>query len=315
MTPRGGGGGGSSSGGGGSSGGCESRPGKVRAGGGSGSGSGSGQAVPAMGHALGAPLQATLQDLPDILLWKILQYVSVFNHLPRVLHDIKPFRKVVSANVNTDADLLKWFGEEIPFVKTFCLGSGLLDAVHTVPLIAVGGLWAALRRVCGKCDVCGEDALGTIDEGLWLLTHYKCLYAHLVSMDTVTAVGVETFLTSVQAPRTIQRQYIHGNSGWIPPGFRRAWTLIGAVLAQNSPLKDRCRIEEGAHIHAELCRAELESARAFRADMKVRALAREEWERATIAGRMARRKERMDALLKGVIVEETTCPSKVVLLR
>jgi hypothetical protein len=168
-------------------------------------------------------------------MWMILRFLKPYKHLPKVLRTVAPLRRFVQRQITTDDKLHRWFGAAIPFPDQFVHG---VTSVKVVPLLAVGGVWAALGRACSLCDVCHRPVPSgvVIDSGLWVLAHTKtCLRPNVCSStgaDDLTGLG--RLLRVAGAPRTEQGMYVRG-SGWVPPGvFPHAWTVYGAAaLASN----------------------------------------------------------------------------------
>ncbi len=181
-------------------------------------------------HAVGEPACGSLAKIPDSVMWMILQFLPLFNTLPEVLRTVAPLRRFALRNLTTDGYLHRWFAGAIPFFVES--GPDGKKKACVVPLIFVGGLWAALARVCRMCDVCHKRVTGGfIDPGLWIMAHAKCF-----SDNTCAEVPayLKPQLKLADAPVSGRGLYVRGST-WMPPGvFPHAWTVFGVAALDSA---------------------------------------------------------------------------------
>ncbi len=171
------------------------------------------------------------KGVPSSVLWIILRFLPPFKTLPGVLRAVPALWRFVRDHITTDKKLFQWFQGSIPF--SFHNDRSGAIVCDVVPLISVGGVWPALMRICHFCDVCHKFVVGapTIDSGLWVLAHAKCLSDNLCR---VCVPGLDKDLKGLGAPTSEQSGLFVRGSAWVPPGkFPHVWTVFGVVATES----------------------------------------------------------------------------------
>jgi hypothetical protein len=174
----------------------------------------------------------SFKDVPSSVLWIILRFLPPFKTLPGVLRAVPALWRFVRDHITTDKKLFQWFQGAIPFSFHYDSSKQLISNV--VPLMWVGGVWPALMRICRLCDVCHKFVVGgaTIDSGLWVLAHAKCLSDNLCR---VCVPGLDVDLKALGAPTSERSGLFVRGSAWVPPGkFPHVWTVFGVVATESA---------------------------------------------------------------------------------